>query len=274
MQPIDKLVFGEVALGKQIGRHKVAHPAFVDEDYGDDEDEGENFQLANPTVAPGMASYAYAQMRHLMIAPEEVAIRRENKTALAVYPYREGIQYGDTALLKGSKRGRLVLRGTRSAMVVQAAEDISPVQEDADDQYVVTRENQAMLVSDAIALGYTAEEAAEISGSGEYDHLLQNWCNRSDNHEIMSDDDEGEDDGATTTVSEAENGDDLAEEEDEAAASSPASASGLGACTSASPGAVLCSSLLSTVFTASSKTLALFARFFFFLGGGASILAR
>ncbi|KAK6437160.1 DNA repair and recombination protein RAD54-like, partial [Oleoguttula sp. CCFEE 5521] len=216
---IDGLFFGNTVLGAAVGVLPPRHALFIND--GEDE-ESDDFQYVNPRVQSGLAQYAHGCTKHFLHAPEEANVTRNAHDALVVYPYRGRMNAGKAlAGSKSDRNGRLMPDSAHSAFVVQYALDTTSAALLNDEERVfITRETDAMITSNAIDLGYSVEDAAQIGG--EYDHLLMKYRHRDGDVDITAfpdaDDDAttiGTDDGADP---DDEGGDDLAEVDDESQA--------------------------------------------------------
>nr|OQO20523.1 hypothetical protein B0A51_13211 [Rachicladosporium sp. CCFEE 5018] len=214
--PIDQLFFGNTTLGAAVGLLPPMHRHFIND--GEDE-ESDDFQYVNPFVQCGLTQYAYRCMSHFLHAPEESHFTRKSRDALVIYPYRHDMKAGVAlATSKTNRHGRLMPDAARCSYVVQYAPDTATSAHINDeDRIIITRESDAMINSNAIDLGYSVQDAAQIGG--EYDHLLLNWKHRDGDVDITAFP-EGDDD-ATTVVADVEqdtddeSGDDLADVESE-----------------------------------------------------------
>jgi SNF2 family DNA or RNA helicase len=203
--PIDNLFFGDTAVGKDCGPMMIDHPLYIHEGSDNKDIDGQNFQYINFKIQVGAAGYVSSKLQRFMQAQEEVATTRREKHAVIMYPYRVGMQAQRTTAPYYDRRGRILLTGTRSALVIQQR-DVAGTESDGP-TYMATRENEALIESHAGDKGYNQEQAAELAG--EHDHLLLRYPDNEG--ELMSEDDEtlaGEDDDS------AEFGDDQAEVDD------------------------------------------------------------
>ena len=210
---VDRIFFGDTAVGEECGSMTIDHPLYIHEGSDDTDIDDQNFQYVNPNIQVGAAGYVASKLQRFMHAQEEATMTRHQKHAVVAYPYREGVQAQRATPARYDRRGRILFGGTRSAMVIQQ-HDVAGTQS-GEPTYVVTRENEALIESGAGDKGYNQEQAAELAG--EHDHLLLRYPD--DEKNLMSEDDRtvanhDDDDDSST-----EFGDDQAEEDDEEAIS-------------------------------------------------------
>lgn len=206
--PIDNIFFGDTAVGKECSPMTIGHPFVVHEDSDNNDIDDKNFQYINTNVQPGVAAYVSSMLQRFMHAQEEVTITRHQKHAVAMYPYRVGMQGQRTTTLHHGRRGRIAFNGTRSAMVIH--QRVVACSEPSEPTYIATRENEALVQSGAGDKGYDQAQAAELVG--EHDHLLLRYPDNEG--DLMSED---EDTIAGDEENSTEFGDDQAEEDDEEA---------------------------------------------------------
>jgi SNF2 family DNA or RNA helicase len=207
---VDRIFFGDTAVGEECGPMAIDHPLYIHEGSDDTDIDDQNFQYVNPNIQMGAAGYVASKLQRFMHAQEEATITRHQKHAVVAYPYREGMQAQRATPPHYDRRGRILFGGTRSAMVIQQREVAGT--QSGEPTYVVTRENEALIESGAGDKGYNQEQAAELAG--EHDHLLLRYPD--DEKNLMSEDDRtvaNHDDDDSST----EFGDDQAEEDDEEA---------------------------------------------------------
>ena len=166
--PIDDIFFGDTAVGEECGPMTVDHPLYIHEGFDDKDIDNQNFQYINHNTQAGVADYISSKLQRFMHTQEEVTITRHQKHAVVMYPYRAGVQARRTTAPHYDRRGRILLSGTRSAMVIQ--QRATARNESYEPMYVATRENEALIESGADDKGYNQEQAAELAG--EHYHLL------------------------------------------------------------------------------------------------------
>ena len=208
--PIDEIFFGDTAVGRECGPMTVDDPLYIHEGSDNKDFDAQTFQYVNPNVQPGLARYVNSALQRFMYTQEEVDITRNQRHAVAMYPYRAGMQAQQNTGPRCDRRGRILFDGTRSAMVIHSR--AVAVTEFDEPTYVATRENEALVESGANDKGYNQAQAAELAG--EHDHLLLRYP---DNEaDLMSENDEVETTAGDEDTS-TEFGDDQAEEDDEEA---------------------------------------------------------
>lgn len=212
--PVDEMFFGNTAMGRELGPLQINHPLYVHEGSDQKEYNEKNFQYFNFDLHLGMAAHVGSQMQRFMYSYERKDITRHRKDAVAVFPYRHGLQAERTKEApQYDRRGRIVLGGLRSAMVVQQRSPAEPSNDDSEENAcIAVRENEALIER---TNDYSPAQAAELSGDGEFDHLLLKY--REDENDLMSEANP-ETDSAVTEEDEdtsTEFGDDQAEEDDE-----------------------------------------------------------
>ncbi|KAM0704758.1 hypothetical protein Q7P35_007544 [Cladosporium inversicolor] len=212
--PIDEIFFDGTTLGKECGAVKIDHPLYIHEGSDIQEFDEKNFQYINPDLHLGASEYVASRLQRSMYTQEETTLSRQERHAVAVYPYSTGLKLDRTQqTINYGRRGRIMFGGTRSAMLVKfrtAAGPKAGSEDDAEASCIATRENETILVSGAD----NYEARAEISG--EHEHLLLKY--REDSDDLMPEsDEEGSQAGSDSPddINISEFGDDLAEEVNE-----------------------------------------------------------
>ena len=147
--PIDELFYGQAGFGHEVGDLQSTGDVLV---YDADREaglEGQNFQFSYQGKPVGEMRYVYAQLRHFLTNVESIGLRRQDREAIALLPYREGIH-----------------QEARSATAVQFRGE----KQDA----VVVRENAAYLRSGHIPDGQMQQPA------GEWEFLVQKHKSKED----------------------------------------------------------------------------------------------
>lgn len=222
--PIDELFFGDTALGKECGAMKVNHPLYIHEGSDIKEFDEKNFQYNNPDLHHGVAAYVGSKMQRSMYANEQTTLSRHKRHAVAVYPYGVGLKAESThQAIQYGRRGRIILGGARSALLVKCRADAAPedMEDVPEDACIATREKETILKS-----GVDKHRAeAELSGehellqydlNGEDEDLLLRYKENED--DLMPEFDESSEEGLEAPDDDdnsAESGDDMAEVDEE-----------------------------------------------------------
>ena len=139
--PVDELFYGQIDFGREIGNMEPSGDVLVFKADRDAGLEHENFQFTHQGKAVGESKFVYSQIRRFLEKAETVDLRRQGREALAILPYRDGVQGGE-----------------RSATVLQY--------KSGGEEPIAIRENAAHLQNDD-----APEESVQQAG-GEWDFLV------------------------------------------------------------------------------------------------------
>lgn len=169
---VDELFYGPTGFGHVIGELGANGNILVDHHGPDTADD--NFQFTSPHKHRGEAQSVYSRLQYFLTKAEVATMRRRDRDAVAILPYKEGAHHG-----------------ARSATVVQVNKD---------NEYVAVREQASMLQG-----GYDYSGMDQAS-TNEWDFLLQNHQQK-DNEKIVSiEGDDSESGEVLTTTAESEQG--------------------------------------------------------------------
>ncbi|KAK4548499.1 hypothetical protein LTR36_009409 [Oleoguttula mirabilis] len=181
--PLDELFYGPTGLGHVIGELNPDGSVLVDHDDPDTADD--NFQVTSQHKRDGEVHFVHSRLQYFLRNAEQVGLRRKDRDAVAILPYRDGQQ------LKA-----------RSATVIQAGQN---------GDYVAIKEQASLLQSGLDYSGQTQES------TGEWDWVLQKHKQKAGEDEISvwADSENGDDIGTVATTDGDEGKGQEADEEDD-----------------------------------------------------------
>ena len=167
---IDELFYAQTDIGQEIGRLQANGDIIVWDTDREADLEDQNFQFGYQSKTVGEARYVYAQVRHFLNNAETIDLRRQDREALGILPYREHIH-----------------QHSRSATVLQFHGNR--------EEPIAVKENAAHLES-----GYVPDEQTQ-QASGEWDFLEQKYNSKQDKVlPVYGESDDGDEEGMTQTT--------------------------------------------------------------------------